>query len=626
MKTKLIRSVLAAALAIAALPAAAQSSSKSPFSQTIFFGDSLTDGGYFRPLLIQMVGPNGATIGQFTTNPSYVWSQYLADYYGSNAQAAWTGNATATPTPASGNNWAVGGARVGTNSVGGLGYTPSLTAQYQAYLASGHAVDAHALYTVWGGANDMFAVQANPSQAAQIISGAVTAQVGLVGALTQAGAQYILVPTLPDLGLTPDARAGGAVGMAQGTALATTYNTSLFNALAANNLRVIPMDTFHFLQEVVANPSQFGITNVTGKACVTQPPPAGSSSLFCSPLSTVPGGANSYLFADGVHPTTAAHKALADFAVSIIEGPRQLAILPYSASTIGRARSMMVEASIDAFAQDEQDGMRWWGDVRGDQVRYGAPFHFDGTGPTASFGIVWRSGNLYYGGFAGYGRQDIDFGERRGNFKQTDTSIGGFVGWESGALWANAQLSWTNLDFDVDRQVNLGTATRVHTGSPGGDNLSVGGSVGWNFSHGAFTHGPVLTLLSQQITVDGYAESEPTLSTSLAFPEQKVDSLIGSAGWQASYEINEHLVPYAKLTWDREFEDAREQVYAQAQSIPNSLPYAVPGLAFDESYGTLTFGIRSKLMGLDVVTGSNVSVGQAGGNDYSTFITVGGRF
>ncbi len=268
MKTKLIRSVLAAALAIAALPAAAQSSSKSPFSQTIFFGDSLTDGGYFRPLLIQMVGPNGATIGQFTTNPSYVWSQYLADYYGSNAQAAWTGNATATPTPASGNNWAVGGARVGTSYLGGLGYTPSLMAQYQAYLASGHAVDPHALYTVWGGANDMFAVQANPSQAAQIISGAVTAQVGLVGALTQAGAQYILVPTLPDLGLTPDARAGGAVGMAQGTALATTYNTNLFNALAANNLRVIPMDTFHFLQEVVATPSQFGITNVTGTTVV----------------------------------------------------------------------------------------------------------------------------------------------------------------------------------------------------------------------------------------------------------------------------------------------------------------------------------------------------------------------
>ena len=97
MKAKFRHSLLAAALALAALPAAVQASD-SPFTKTIFFGDSLTDGGYFRPLLIQMVGPNGATIGQFTNNPNYVWSQYLADYYGSNAQAAWTGNMTANPT------------------------------------------------------------------------------------------------------------------------------------------------------------------------------------------------------------------------------------------------------------------------------------------------------------------------------------------------------------------------------------------------------------------------------------------------------------------------------------------------------------------------------------------------
>src|SRR5690606_35351856 len=212
MKAKLRRSLLTAALALAALPAAVQATD-SPFTQTVFFGDSLTDAGYFRPVLIQMVGPNGAIIGQFTNNPGYVWSQYLADYYGSNAAPAWTGNMTATPTQAGGNNGAVGGARVGTSTVGGLGYTPSLVAQYQAYLASGHAVDPGALYTVWGGANDMFAVQADPSQAQAIIGGAVAAQVGLVGALTQAGAQYILVPTLPDLGLTPASRAGGAVGM-----------------------------------------------------------------------------------------------------------------------------------------------------------------------------------------------------------------------------------------------------------------------------------------------------------------------------------------------------------------------------------------------------------------------------
>lgn len=620
MKATFRHSLLAAALALATLPATVQAAD-SPFTQTIFFGDSLTDGGYFRPVLIQLVGPNGALIGQFTNNPNYVWSQYLADFYGSNAQSAWTGNNTASPTLAGGNNWAVGGARVGTDAVGGLGYTPSLASQYARYLSSGNTVDPGALYTIWGGANDLFAVQANPSQAQAIIGGAVTAQIGLVGALTQAGAQYILVPTLPDLGLTPDARAGGALGMAQGTALASTYNNALFSGLASNNLRVIPLDTFHFLQEVVANPGVYGITNVTDRACVTQPPPAGSSSLFCSPLSTVSG---TYLFADGVHPSGAAHKALADFAVSVIEGPRQIAILPHSEAVSGRARTQMIDSTIAGFGKE--DGMRWWADVSGVQQRYGAPFHYDGFGPAASFGIGWGSGNLVYGAFAGYGRQEHDFGRRLGEFQQTDAGIGGFIGWRGNGLWANAQLGWTKVSYEVDRAVHLGPATRIHSGSPDGDNLSLGASTGWNFEHGALKHGPVLSILSQQISVDGYAETAPTLSTSLAYPQQDFDSLIGSVGWQVSYAINDLLVPYAKLTYDREFEDAPAQAFAQAQSMPGTLPYAVPGLPFDTTYGTLSYGVRSELFGLDITTGSSLSVGQKGANDSSFFLTVSNKF
>lgn len=622
MKATFRHSLLAAALALATLPAAVQASD-SPFTQTVFFGDSLTDGGYFRPVLIQLVGPNGAIIGQFTNNPNYVWSQYLADFYGSNAQSAWTGNNTASPTLAGGNNWAVGGARVGTDSIGGLGYTPSLASQYARYLSSGNTVDPGALYTIWGGANDLFAVQANPSQAQAIIGAAVTAHVGLVGALTQAGAQYILVPTLPDLGLTPDSRAGGALGMAQGTALASTYNNALFSGLASNNLRVIPLDTFHFLQEVVANPGLYGITNVTDKACLTQPPPAGGSSLFCSPASTVPGGSN-YLFADGVHPSSAAHEALADFAISVIEGPRQIAILPHSEVVTGRARAQMIDGAIAGFGKE--DGMRWWADVRGDQQRYGAPFYYDGFGPAASFGIGWTSGNLVYGAFAGYGRQNQDFGRDLGEFEQTDAGLGGFIGWRGDGLWANAQLGWTKVSYDVDRAVHLGPATRVHSGSPDGDNLSIGASTGWDFEHGALKHGPVLSVLSQQVSVDGYAETDPTLSTSLAYPQQDFDSLIGSVGWQASYAINDHMTPYAKLTYDREFEDAPAQAFAQAQSMPGTLPYAVPGLAFDETYGTLVFGMRTKVLGLDANAGASLTVGQKGGNDATFFLSVGSKF
>ena len=37
---------------------------------------------------------------------------------------------------------------------------------------------------------------------------------------------------------------------------------------------MIPVDTFHFLQEVVANPSAYGIANVTTPGCLAQPAPA----------------------------------------------------------------------------------------------------------------------------------------------------------------------------------------------------------------------------------------------------------------------------------------------------------------------------------------------------------------
>jgi outer membrane lipase/esterase len=606
-----VRTLLAAALALAAAPALAQT-----YSQTVFFGDSLTDAGFFRPLLPPQVQP---VTGQFTTNPGWVWSQYLADYYGTNGAANGNGQ--------TGDNYAVGGAMVGVDRTGPLGPTPSLTTQMNHYLAShGGRASPDVLYTVWGGANDLFSVAADPSQAPAVIGAAVTAQVGIVGTLEGAGARYVLVPSIPDLGLTPSSRAQGATAMVQGTAIATAYNDALFGALGGAGLRVIPLDTFHFLQEVVANPGLFGFSNVTGTACQPQ---ITAQSLTCNPTSYVtPDAANTYLFADGVHPTVAAHRILSELAISALEGPRQIALLPHSAATVGRSRADRVFGHLSG--QPESDGMRWWADVRGDNQRFdkgGSGAGFDGGGPTLTFGVDWASGNLVYGAFAGYGRQKIDFGNHGGDFDQSDTSLGGFVGWHGDqGLWASAQLSYSKLAFDVDRDVRLGPATRTHRGSPDGDNLSVGIDGGWEFGDGALRHGPVLGVLSQRISIDGYAEGDPTLSTSLAFPEQDYDSLIGSAGWQASYALNDDLKPYARLSYDHEFEDPEKQAFARAQSLPGTGTYAVPGLDFDRNYGTLSIGAQSRIYGLDANIGASVTVGQQGGDNATVFATVGKGF
>src|SRR3546814_4594273 len=114
------------------------------------------------------------------TNPGLVWSEYLAQYYGTDASPNGNGQ--------SGDNYAAGGARVGVDTVGGLGPIPSLATQMNNYLAAnGGRADPDALYSVWGGANDVFAVVSDPAQAQAIIGGAVTAQVTIVGTLQAAG-------------------------------------------------------------------------------------------------------------------------------------------------------------------------------------------------------------------------------------------------------------------------------------------------------------------------------------------------------------------------------------------------------------------------------------------------------
>ena len=609
-KSRTVRTALAAALALAVLPAAAHDQ---PFSSTVFFGDSLTDAGYFRPLLPPNVQ---AVTGQFTTNPGLVWSQWLAEHYGTQARPNGNGQ--------TGDNHAAGGARNGVDVTGALGFTPSLATQAAGYLAAnGGRADPDALYTVWGGANDLFAVTSDPGNAQAIIGAAVGAEVGIIGGLQAAGARYVLVPNIPDLGLTPSFRAQGPAAAAQGTALATGYNQALFSTLASNGLAVIPVDTFAFLREVAADPAQFGIANVTGTACMPQ---ITAQSLTCNPTSLVsPDAPQTYLFADGVHPASGAHVALADLAIAAIEGPRQMAVLPHSAAATGRNRAQRVGAQVSN--RGDAEGARWWADLRGDFQRYAHGDHYDGTGPALLVGMDWGRDGLAYGGFIGYGMQGNDWGSRRGNWDQSEASIGGYIGWsaDSGG-WLNAQLSYTSLDFDIERQVPLGPALRTHGGSTDGSSLALAVQGGWEFGEGALRHGPVIGVVAQRVEVDGFAESDPGLSTSLAYLDQEFDSTVGSAGWQLSYAIHDTLAPYARLTIDREFEDEAAQAFARSQSITGSLPYAVPGVEYDQSWTTLTFGARTKLLGLDADIGASVNSAQKGGKHSMVFASIGAGF
>lgn len=625
-RVPLLRAALAVSIAVSCGQVAAQTNTTDlhaqTFSQTVFFGDSLTDPGFFRPLLPANAQ---AVIGQFTTNPGLVWSQDLAQYYGTDASPAWLATGT-TPKASTGTNYAVGGARVATDSVGTLGYTPSLKTQVSTYLSrTGGRADPNALYTVWGGPNDLFTIT-DPSTASAVIGAAVTTEIALVGQLKAAGAQYILVPNTPDLGITPAMRVQGAAAQAQGTALATAYNNALYGGLSQQGLQVIPLDTFTFLREVVATPSAYGFTNVTSTACL---PAYTASSLTCNPTSLAsPDAANTYAFADGIHPSTMAHKLLADYALATIEGPRQIGVLPQSAAMSGKNRFKSLSTQLATATPS--DGMHWWAGGRFDINRYhrGTPGDgFDGTGGAVNGGVGWWKDSIGYGVALGYGQTRFDFGARRGDARQKELSVTGFFNYVTdGGLYANAQLGYTRLDFDVHRKVPLGNAVRQHDGSPSGDVIALGAEAGYMFNGEKLEHGPVVSLLGQNVRVDGYTETGAGQSTALAFDDQKFNALTAAIGYEGRMKLSEHLTTSTRLEWQKDLKKNDAQVTARMTSLGGGMTYAVPGPQFDRDYLVLTSTARTQVAGLDLFAGMSNTVMRKGGLNTTLFLNIGRDF
>lgn len=181
------------------------------FEQTYFFGDSLTDSGTY------IIQQSPLETGRFTVDPGHVWSEDLASHYGANAAPyglflpdSDNDSGEHMVVKKGGSNYAQGGARVDERPGVGILNAMPISKQVDTYLNEQGQADSNALYSVWGGANDVF------YQAAEVVSSgmpleeakknlneAAKADVHQITRLHEAGARYILVPNLPDMGATP---------------------------------------------------------------------------------------------------------------------------------------------------------------------------------------------------------------------------------------------------------------------------------------------------------------------------------------------------------------------------------------------------------------------------------------
>jgi outer membrane lipase/esterase len=590
---------LSVAAAFAAPQAAAQAVS---FSNVYVFGDSLSDSGYYRPVLLASGLPASVVnvLGRFTTNPGPIWAEIIAAYYGSNA----------APSNAGGNIFAQGGARVALPSAS----TPTggaqrpVSTQITEYLArNGGTADPNALYTVWAGANDIFqnlgALQAGAIDAAALqanVLAAAAAEVQQIARLQAAGARYIVVFSLPDIGATPQFGAS-ATTAGQVTALSAGYNTTLFSGLASAGVRVIPVDAFSLISEVRANPAAFGFTNVTGVACgpfpgVTTTP----NSQFCLPTNYVnTTAAETYLFADGVHPTTGAHRIVAQFVQAMIEGPAVLSML---AEVPLRTRAGHLRTLEDGLATAALGQLgRWQLFVSGDKGNFDIE---RGTGSAGlgseneSFALgttVRATEAVTLGAAFGLNRSESSFGGGMGSFETEDRSLSLFGTARSGGLHGTLILTLADIRFDdVRRTFRLGNLDRVASASPDGSNASAHLALGYDFRMGRLSIGPTVSMTHQNVEINAFSE-EGGGSSNLRIADQKRRSEVWSAGLRASYDLGGGWTPWVRVTADKERRDDVRFVTATPVSLASGNSYDIPGYVSDTSFMTAAVGIRGQV-------------------------------
>jgi outer membrane lipase/esterase len=601
-KKRLLPALLASLFVGFAAPSAlAQQSNAGPFSNVVVFGDSLSDAGYFRPFLASLGLPPSvvATLGRYTTNPGPVWSEIISRYYG----------VTPAASNANGSIFAQGGARV--SGTPGVGTPPgvadrSVSTQITEFLArSGGTADPNALYAVWAGANDVFfnlgALQAGAINATQLqgnVLGAATAEIQQIGRLQAAGARYILVFALPDIGVAP-AFAGSATAGSV-TQLSAGYNTTLFSGLASAGIRVIPVDSFSLLAEIRANPAAYGFTNITTPACGAFPPiTTGPSAQFCLGTNLVaPNAGQTFLYADGVHPTAAAQAIVAQFVESLIDGPMQYSLL---AEAPLRTRASHMRTLNDGLANGRQaevgkltvfaagDGGGFDVDAGGGQPGFRSNLR------SASVGITVRPSEAVVLGLAyGQSKANGSFGREAGNFRTRERiySLFGALRWAG--FYGTGAVSVGDIDFqDMRRNIVLGPVTRTATASPEGSNAAAFFTAGYDLPLGRFTIGPAVTVTTANVEVNAFDESGAG-SANLHIASQKRRSEVWGVGVRASADLG-GWTPWVRVTADRERRDDARFVTASPLSLATGNSYDLPAYAPDNKFVTTTAGVNGWL-------------------------------
>ncbi|WP_387465901.1 autotransporter outer membrane beta-barrel domain-containing protein [Photorhabdus sp. RM323S] len=559
------------------------------------FGDSLSDGGN-----------NGRyTVDDINGTESKLYNDFIAQQLGIDL----------TNSKKGGTNYAAGGA----TAVASLNNQDNTHDQVTRYLAShgGYAAP-NGMYVHWIGGNDVDAALRNPADAQKIITESAIAASSQVHALLKAGAGLVIVPTVPDVGMTPkimefviskggatsedlakihvavntyptidkDTRlqvihgvfkkigsdvSGGDAKKAEETTkrlidgykelssnaskLVDSYNQLEDIALSQENGNIVRVDVNALLHEVIANPLHYGFLNTIGYACAQ-----GVNASSCRSKDTGFDASKSFLFADDFHPTPAAQHMVGEYTVSVINAPYQVMLLT-NANNVPVKGAL---ASLDSRLQQSRN-------VGNAQGKLGVFGGYSGNhNHTLTLGSDYQiTDNILLGGMISRYQDNRSIDQfrydGRGNVL---TAYGLWRYYDKG--WISGDLHYLDMKYeDITRGVVLNEWLRREKASTSGHQWGGRITAGWDIPLAStVTTSPVIQYAWDKSYVKGYRESG-NHSTAMHFGDQRYDSQVGTLGWRVDTNFG-RFNPYAEVRFNHQFGDKRYQISGAINSTQTS--------------------------------------------------------
>jgi len=546
--------VLLTLVSLAALSAGVASAQT--YDRVITFGDSLSDSGNLYAVTGGTQPP--APYNQRFTNDK-VWVEYLAGTMtGYTSTGALTGDV----------NFAFGGARTDTQTS-----PPGTAIQLQAYQARGGTFGARDVVTMWAGANNLFqglpTAASNPSTAIAYMTGVANAAAtdisGQVNTIAGAGAGTVLVLNLPDLNNTPQFKGTAAQDLAglSGSTFNSALNTAMKSVAAARpGTNIVQVDINTAFKLILANPGAFGLSNVTASCVATTACVTGGTAVQ-----------NTYLFWDGVHPTAAGHKLVAQVAAQYLYTPtlsegagmfadisyaaRRSNMLAFNARLYSAAEGVFVEAVGDQGQADREVSLQSAPGEASAALTTTA-YDYDVTG--LRFGTVFQHGDKVRAGAA----VTLLKGDAEGYLitaKPTLISFDAGLNWTQGAHFVTLGGGVGYEEFEDYRRHTTLEAIVIEQEKVQGWSASAHIETGLHHEMGAVTLTPVARLAWVSGHMRGYDENYTV--GAVRFDGRKASAVSGAVELRGVARMGEHTRLSGSLGYEGVLGDTTDPLRGQ---------------------------------------------------------------